>query len=173
MKKLLVTVFSIMAMLPAMGKVVKNVDIVYGGKLRSVLTDYDLNNTDSIHIICSSGRINADDIFVLRWMCEKGKLTGIDLSQVQIVQDAIPERAFMSTGINSAPGLRSAEDPFTVNLRYIRLPKNVRRIGDMAFYQTNLVAIDIPKTVDYIGSEAFAHCMELRRMTVYKPPLPH
>ena len=169
MKKLLVTVFSIMAMLPAMGKVVKDVDIVHGGKLRSVLTQDELNNTDSIHILCSSGRINADDMSVLRWMCEKGKLTGIDLSQVQIAQDAIPERAFMSSSINGAQGQRSAAEPSTVNLRYIRLPKNVRRIGDMAFYQTNLVAIDIPKTVDYIGTEAFGHCRELRRMTVHKP----
>ena len=165
MKRLFAVIFSVLAMLPVVGKNVKDVVLKSGGTLSKHLTQYELNNLDSIHI--SGYMLDQEDLYVLASMCEKGRLTGIDLSEIPILRDTIPDRAFMSRGINGVPSRRSESEPFRVNLRYIRLPKYIRKIGDMAFFGTNLVELDIPLTVDHIGERAFNDCKELRQVTVH------
>lgn len=165
MKKLFVVIFSILAVLSVAGKNVKNIVLESGGTLYKHLSSAELSNLDSIHV--SGYMLNEKDLNLLAGMCEKGKLTGIDLSEIPVLFDSIPERLFMSRSINGIASARSVSDPYRVNLRYIRLPKYVRKIGDMAFSGTNLVEIEIPRTVDFIGSQAFSDCDELHQVAVH------
>ena len=57
--------------------------------------------------------------------------------------------------------LRSIEDGAfgtCTQLRNIKLPEGLTRIGEGAFMETRLTSIHIPKTVDYIGHDAFGDC---------------
>lgn len=48
------------------------------------------------------------------------------------------------------------------NLKSIKLPNNLKRIGDSAFMScSNLNNVDIPDSVEYIGSYAFYYCRKL------------
>ncbi len=42
------------------------------------------------------------------------------------------------------------------HLKKINLPKNLKSIGSMAFYNTSLKEISFPENIDYIGRRAFA-----------------
>lgn len=167
MKTFLFSLICLFAADSVCGKNVKDVVVPDFGRLRDVLTDNDLKTLDSIHV--TGAKLKAEDFYLLGRMCENGRLTGIDLSQVEAVADSIPERAFMSKGINGMPANNAEEAPFTVNLHYIRLPKNIRKIGSMAFFGTNIVEMELPKTVDYIGYNGFGDCRELQRFTVANP----
>ena len=168
MKNILVASSFLFALLPVFGRNVKDVVLPDEGGIKNVLTTAEAMTIDSIHI-SGSNRLTSNDFYFLARMCERGKLTGIDLSEVQVVGDSIPERIFMSKSINGVSAKSSDGSPLNVNLRYLRLPKNVRYICDMAFFGTNLVEMEIPKTVDYIGSKAFGECYELRSFTVANP----
>lgn len=41
------------------------------------------------------------------------------------------------------------------------IPESVKKIGDMAFYQTPITEITFPDTVEYIGASALADCKKL------------
>ena len=46
------------------------------------------------------------------------------------------------------------------------LPQKLEYIGDAAFYKTKITEMVIPDSVTYLGSGAFLHCHELRRVVV-------
>lgn len=49
-----------------------------------------------------------------------------------------------------------------VNVDYIVLPPTIARIGDYAFFRTNIKSIELPSSVYEIGRRAFGHCGQLR-----------
>ncbi|MDO4310769.1 MAG: leucine-rich repeat protein [Prevotella sp.] len=101
---------------------------------------------------------------MLRDCCEKGKLTGIDMSQCRSFS-SVPDNAFLHTAINGKPGKRNeAEVSFRCNLRYISLPNTVLSIGENAFACTNLEAITLPHFVKTIGDNAFLDCIYLKNV---------
>lgn len=119
-------------------------------------------------IIKGTSALKAEDFAIMRNCCEKGRLTGIDLSQCYAVENnEIPMMAFYPSNINGAP--RKAEgidydNMYHTNLRYITLPKKIKKIGDNAFAFTNLEAIDIPAMAS-IGEDAFTGCRSLKNVT--------
>ena len=107
-----------------------------------------------------------EEIFaILRDCCEKGKLTGIDMSQCRSIS-SVPDNAFLHTAINSKPGKQNeAEVSFRCNLRYISLPNTVLSIGENAFACTNLEVITLSHFVKTIGDNAFSDCVHLKNVS--------
>lgn len=54
------------------------------------------------------------------------------------------------------------------NLRDVNLGKNIRTIGSSAFYGTSLKYFVVPESVSKLGSNAFANCDELVKITFTK-----
>ncbi len=99
---------------------------------------------------------------ILRDCCEKGKLTGIDMSQCRSFS-FVPDNAFLHKAINGKPGKQNeAEVQFRCNLRYISLPNTVLSIGENAFACTNLETITLPHFAKTIGDNAFSDCVHLK-----------
>ncbi len=53
-----------------------------------------------------------------------------------------------------------------VNLKAINLPETLSEIGAFTFYNTGLEEITIPKNVQYIGTNAFANCTQLKKVVI-------
>ncbi len=158
--------FLLSAFVAANAQVVKTVALETAKHLRDVISSEEATTVDSIAV--TSGLINSDDIRFLAYCCEQGRLTGVDLSLVEISGNGIPDRAFCPSKINSDnPG--DTPVGFTNKLRHLRLPLNLRSIGELAFFSTELVEIDIPRTVETIGSNAFGSCSKLAEVVLHAP----
>ena len=61
---------------------------------------------------------------------------------------------------------------YSSKLKNVIFPKNLKRIGDLAFTSSfNLTSIEFPEGIEYIGSKAFSSCSSLKSVTV-KTPVP-
>lgn len=121
---------------------------------------------DSLVIVTDMGiSLDAEGFGLLRDCCEKGRLTGIDLSRcIGIKDNRIPDNAFCPTVTNAKPrGSESMDGPnsYHTNLRYISLPNCIESIGDNAFALTNIEAIALPRWVSSIGSGAFVQAARI------------
>ncbi len=151
MKNAIIALCALLAAhVPAEAQVVKTIDISDHKPLNECMTTEEALSIDSISVV--GGRLYAEDFQFLVNCCEKGRLTGIDLSNSCSHGNIIPERAFMSSKIN-----------------YIRLPRNVRHIGGEAFRNTELRMIELPRTVETVGKDAFGSCKDLREVVVRNP----
>lgn len=128
---------------------------------------------DSIRI---HGELNRMNLNALRYFALWGDVKGIDLSDCVIQGDSLPEDAFVSGYANGAKPRResaSIDDydnsdhgyGFRANFRYISLPRNLRYIGNAAFYGACLVSIEIPTTVTEIHNP-FTECIFLKSIKV-------
>lgn len=170
MKRTLTTI-SLLLVATAIFSQEKNIKIVtydsYGRSLETLL-GRDKYEIDSL--VITNSTVSTTDFGVLRDCCEKGRLTGIDLSHANIANRTIPVGAFMPTLMNGMPRKEageSGESGYRTNLRYITLPKKTRKIGEMAFAYTNLVSVGIPHKVDSICIGAFDGCENLRDVYLY------
>ena len=167
MKKILYSVACLLsAFVAADAQVVKTVNLEVAKHLKDVISSDEALTYDSIAVL--SGTINDDDIRFLANCCENGRLSGIDLSSVEISGHRIPSRAFCPSKINSA-GTKNSSDGSLSKLHYLRLPLNLRKICESAFLSTGLRQIEIPRTVDKIESNAFGKCNELTEVAVRIP----
>lgn len=53
------------------------------------------------------------------------------------------------------------------SLSAVTFPESLESIWSCAFFNTPLVSVTIPKTVDYIGQQVFSSCDSLKDMTIY------
>ncbi len=101
---------------------------------------------------------------LLRDCCEKGRLTGIDMSHTDQFWSYIPANAFAPTIVNGKPaksGSEAEKDYTRTDLRYFTLPVSIGKIEDMAFACTNLETITIP-SITHLGNGAFSGCEKLK-----------
>lgn len=118
------------------------VDIQQPGTLSAELTNrgYDYNEIDALKI---TGVINHDDLrFIgdnLRYM------TALNLGEVTITGNDDEKDCIGWIGGKEERGV----------LNHVILPANLKKIADRAFYNLNLLSIDIPDCVEYIGWGAF------------------
>ena len=47
------------------------------------------------------------------------------------------------------------------NVDGFKIPNNIRNIGELAFYKTDISSIEIPEGVEYIASKCFSCCDNL------------
>ncbi len=132
--------------------------------LSDQIGDDEKYSLDSISI---SGGLLDDDWKFLADMTFNGNLTGIDLSRTRNVQ--VPDMVFGCSRVN-APVAKSKITVGMSKLKYISLPRTVRRIGYRAFCYSSLRCITIPKVCE-IAAEAFM-CPDLREVTMlsFTPP---
>lgn len=144
-----------------------------------------------VRCIRLSGVMDGDDAKFIRKLCERSKAVdendrGVDnyidleLDRVKIVSGSHSERDVISNSMFS--GCR--------NLRYVALPRNLRRIGSYAFYGcynleevrftgrsnlseigdhafsgcSDLSHINLPEGLEVIGDNSFSGCSSLRRI---------
>ena len=117
---------------------------------------------DSLAI--TSGSFYPEFFYLIKDCCEKGRLTGIDMSRTHYFWSYIPAHAFAPTIINGKPaksGSDTKKDPTRTDLRYFTLPTSIGKIEDMAFAWTNLETITIP-SITHLGNGAFSGCEKLK-----------
>lgn len=148
------------------GKTVRSVDIAEEGvHLYDAISKQEAVTLDSI--VVTGGELNENDFYFLARCSEKGKLSGVDLSGATVHNNEIPDWAFRLSVINGAPKRADSRINLFGHLQYIRLPRNINRIGEQAFFMTGLKTIDIPNTVSVIDTRAFGKCEDLREVRVF------
>lgn len=144
------------------------VTIATAGTMKELLGDDYLNIT-SLKVV---GPINGDDVYYLRQMLggcnfsetKWGKLTTLDLSEVEIVKSPLIYYGIYSTKYNAIGDYMFYD---CENLQNISLPDNVTSIGNYAFSQCDaLTEITIPNGVYSIGEAAFSNCDALTKVTI-------
>lgn len=98
-----------------------------GQSLSSVFGD------DNLHIdsVAITGPLTADDLYLLGENSRKGLLEGINLEGSQLEGDSL-NNAFAGSAL----------------LRYITLPKTLKTIGHSSFYNTGVLSVEIPSSVE-------------------------
>lgn len=135
----------------------RHVTLTIAGTLEEELAKPD----DRPHInseLFISGPMNQADFASLREFCHKEECQSVNLSKALIEGDAIPPDAFYDQA-------KAATADGRLKLAYVRLPDNIREIGDRAFYNTSLHFINFPASLEKIGDEAFANTL-LRSVTL-------
>ena len=148
------------------GKMIRTINLADEGvHLYDAISSGEALVLDSISV--TGGELDKNDFYFLARCSEKGKLTGVDLSGATSQNNEIPDWAFRPSVINGAPQRANSKEDFFGHLRYVRLPHNLTRIGEQAFFMTGLRTIDIPKTVSVIGDRAFGDCSDLQEVRVF------
>ena len=125
----------------------------YGGNLADALGN-NIYNVDSLVV---RGTVDAADIRTLWDASFKGRLSVINLENAEIENGIVPEDAFWHQKEQLDP---SGEFINTIHLRRIILPDGVKRIEECAFmYCINLEEINIPSSLQYLGTYAFSDCI--------------
>lgn len=126
------------------------------GDLAKVLGD-NIYNVDSLVV---RGTVDDADIHTLWDASFNGRLSVINLENAEIENGIIPEDAFWHQSEQLDP---SWEFINTIHLRRIILPDGVKRIEKMAFsYCSNLEEVNIPSSLQYLGTYAFSDCVNLK-----------
>lgn len=172
MKRTLTTILLVLATTVTFAQE-KNIKVVelQSGKSFSDLLGSDKYEIDSLVVVSKSKHFTVEDFGVLRDCCEKGRLTGIDMSGCRFVDDdRIPSYAFypkLANGMPENEAVGSEEDGYRINLRHITLPHSITVIGDYAFASTNLESVGIPLRVKTIGDGAFNDCGYMKDVVIY------
>lgn len=119
--------------------------------LETLLGD-DMLKVDSIRI---TGYLPKSDVRALRLGACYGRLSGIDLSDCRIENDALPDGSFIS--VDDPPYTPSESYLMDVahNLRFFRFPKGLKSIGGNAFMKARFLSIEFPSSLDKIDASAF------------------
>lgn len=129
------------------------VELTSAGTLRSELSGVDLGTIQELKV---SGPMNTNDFEVIKQMT---LLTKVDLSEATMEENKLPNYAF-SCFANDVEQLMAY-------LIEVILPEGITEIGDGAFsYLYQLEKVNIPTSVERIGSEAFAHCHRFSSLDV-------
>ena len=83
-----------------------------------------------------------------------------------LMEDGNPLYVLQDTNV------RITEDKYLhakwIELNKLVLPDNLTKIEDEAFYRSSVEYVEIPPTVKSVGSKAFADCMRLLNVIIYK-----
>lgn len=121
---------------------------ISGGTLEKALTEEECGTVKSLTLF---GTMDDRDFAFIR---EKMLVDSLDLSGVTITANgtsaanAIPTRAFSRYG----------------SLKYVKLPKNINRLGANAFECTGLSEVEIPASVATWGYNVFLNCSRLTKV---------
>lgn len=141
----------LLALLPSIieAQVKKTVHVGTDTDLETLLGD----NKLEIDTLVITGELRHRDFPVLRECAYTGKLRSLYMDGCTVENDSLPENALMMLGLGGA-------------LDSITLPKQLRAIGDFAFYLNDIRAIDLPPTLRYIGACAFQQCYWLHDIKI-------
>lgn len=135
-----------------------------GGSLQETLGDAAMQVVN----LGIDGGVNGKDVATIRHMATEGKLTVLDLGNAEIKKD--PANTYYNTPFN--PGKLTEDNLvgnwmfYRTNLKEVKLPTTLKKIGYKAFSESKIEEIDIPHGVTDIAESAFSSCRELRRVSV-------
>ena len=165
MKRLSTVLFLGLVAVSLQAQTVRTINIAAGGKhLYDAIGADEALTIDSISV--TGGVLDVKDLKFLADCSRNGRLSGIDLSKATVHGDEIPDMTFRPAVINGCSRRADSKEDFFGHLKYIRLPHDLYRIGEQAFFNTCLRMIEIPKTVRIIGNQAFSGCSDLGEMIV-------
>lgn len=148
---------------------------VKGGALKTLQMDEEWETSTRLKI---DGPLNADDIRWLRNLCRNHNLQALDLSDAYIVDEKGQPSAYMP----------DSSFAFNHGLKYIALPKSIKVIGRLCFYDSNgledikvyddvhtmeykafsgassLHDFALPASLERIERDAFWQCIGIRKM---------
>jgi len=156
MKAILFLTLTIVSAMTAEAVTYKDVTLTTAGTLNDAL------GTDgyTIDSLVVRGPIGEDD-FSTMWDCAfHGHLTVINLEFSEPEYDAVPNFAFDNCHYQSDGRL---------GLKRVILPENLRYIGGYSFTRTDIETINLPASLEYIGTDAFAGCPYLNLESMYIP----
>lgn len=132
------------------------------GDLAKLLGD----NIYKIDSLVVRGTVNDADFHTLWDASFNGRLSVINMENAEVENDIIPDGAFWrSEQLNIEEG-----NITLIHLRRIILPSGIKRIEDSAFYYVvNLVDVNIPSQLQYIGPSAFEQCVNLKADSLVLP----
>lgn len=145
------------------------------GTLRGQIPEGDRYSIVSVKI---TGDINMSDIMLLRDMAgakdfrteTEGALTSIDLSETAIKGDALNPYLVMEDGTSYySKDNTLGEFAFygCKNLRNLKLPSNLKKIGGQALgWCTSLQEIILPEGLEEIGFAAFTYCESVKSLVI-------
>jgi hypothetical protein len=127
---------------------------VNAGELASAIEDK-ITDIDSLVV---HGTINDNDFDALWGATFHGRVSVINLSDVNIESHSVPDGAFWhSEQVSTLQGVI-----YLTRLKHLILPNDVERIGKQAFYfGTHLTEINIPSKLKSIGYYGFGECRTL------------
>lgn len=175
MKTKLLIVFALFVIVKMQAQVLKTVNVTTSGTLSSLLTT---NEKSTVTNLTITGTIDKADFVTMRSMIDSYKLTVIDLSGTQIVNNVLPDSAFMNR-YSHYPYLKSISIPSSItsisnsafsgcyDLTTISMPSSLTTIGDFAFKSCSaLTTISLPTSVTSIGEGAFTDCYGLTSISL-------
>lgn len=178
MKRFFIIQTLVLASLPGFGadKVTLTVSgLSSGGRTLAEAVGDSRYEIDSLVVTDPEYRLTVYDMMFMRDCSERGRLTGIDLSGVRADGDSIPEYSFACSLVNMpgcGDGPNAAPEPRHPKLHYMKLPASLKKICDHAFCAGDLRAVDVPRSVEVLSSEAFDGCRNLKSVTLRgKDPL--
>ena len=157
----------------------RTIHIANAGSLSSLLSDIEQENLVNIKL---TGNIDLSDFKTLE---EMPKLTELDLSEVQVSGNKIPDEAMCTLGnvvhiatCTSKSNIQKLILPQTTTsigeyafaamkkLSRVILPSSLTSIGNGAFYYTMIDSITLPDNLTIIGEEAFSSCEYLKSIDI-------
>jgi hypothetical protein len=150
MIKLLLSILILSTGMMLQAQVSLTVNETTAGTLSTLLPQY---QNDSVTNLTITGNINSNDISTINYMPH---LAILDLSGATIVASQyniannLPENAFVW---EEAPAWIG-----NGTLNSIKLPLNLKSIGNNAFYESSITTLNIPPSVDSIAQNAFFGC---------------
>lgn len=140
-------------------------DLATAGSLETMLG----GNKTTVENLTLSGKINGDDVNVIRAIATDEALTQLDLTDVTIVGGTTYTDKFGATQTTIDNELSTNMFHILPNLTSLVLPKNITKIGDGAlFYTQGLKSLVIPNGVTHLGTSALGNNPGLEKLTLSK-----
>lgn len=123
-----------------------------------------INEADSLVV---SGKMTFEDLRAVSMASIYGRLTGVDIKNVELDNNALPARAFFGVDeiyVNNANRVNSdnKDEMPLAKFRYISLPDNLEAIGQAAFNMCcDLRYVNLPASLKELGAGSFMDCGEI------------
>lgn len=136
-------------------------DIITVSSPGNLINQMDISKINDITKLKLIGSINGSDMLILNKCIN---LASLDLSEATIESGGMPYYEADNQQFVSEDNVLGEKWCYNLNsLSFVKLPKNLNKIGYRAFYEkTNLLEIDITDSLIEIGNEAFRYCSNLR-----------
>lgn len=132
----------------------RTIHVAVAGSLSTLLTEEEKDNTEELTL---TGQLNADDLdFIRKEMCgneqagNRGILRVLDMTNARIENDAIGQEGLA----------------WALTLEEVKLPNTLKSIARMAFYESGIKGLFIPKSVTELGPDIFYQCGNLASLVV-------
>lgn len=163
MRRILTLVLSVVALYAsAAAQQTFKATVTAEGTLATVLGDK-ANEIESLAVV---GPINDADFNTMWSASFYGKLTALDLSEAVPANSEIPERAFFHPDAQHTVFPEGYEGYIPLKLSSIKLPTQLKSIGNQAFRYTEIAGIELPESLQTIGFGAFAYCQSLKEINI-------